>query len=591
MFSGVLCHISVNELHTRKSGRSSAYNITDGGYDYFGLAPDLDDLNGYASLEEYKIENLCEQKAAWDIIGSLKNLSQLLKGYDAERLQEHFYVGSCAPYLKTVENVADLSDKERVLWNALPVALKSGYLVVSEPKETTSFGWEYDRVANCFRPSPSTNTLKSGNYSIEDGAIRANSCITAIALLHWMTTVEENTIRDINKTAQLMGKAFPIPDGWTVSFISKPGNNLFQCKGRDKDALCKATTKITVIGTRAEIEQLDSFLQERNLPTGFKKRVVDASVVEEAAAQEQLGALFSGAVEQNKRPYGIFMLPAWLSITGCKYEAISWSQMRHWMRLPVSTAVDQTAQYLRVLKSVKCYVAAPSQSGGYLVATSAGFFFVDDMLRPSTVQYRTLEELNLLEGFSDYSKFSITKELGKAQDVQSIHLTDDQQYLCQLRAYYLIKHPLSDYGEIKNFLKGASMNGIKILNLLWTYDVPGIFMPAGVFKGTEWSSSALNAAGEERTIPCYLQSVMHKMLISDQAMFFKDGKFASAYADTYGAFMTSIKDELKDLFMFTEKRDVLKQGGFNESKHYSKTLDFSDRWMFGRVAFKIPRPF
>lgn len=594
MFNSVVCHVPENELHTRKSGKTLSYNITDEDYDYFGVAPDLDRLKNYDTWDEYAIENLCEQKAAWDILSSLNNLGQLLKKLDREELQEHINVSSCAPCLKLVEDVSVLSDKDRAIWNTLPTALKPGYLTVTEPKETARFGWEYDRESNCFRSVLDSGSLKRGCYSLDEGELRANSCITATALLQWMSTVEENTIRDINKTAELMGKVFPATDGWTVSFIPRYSNNLFHRVMDDNNVSYKATTKITVIGTNAEIEQLDSFLQERNLPTDFKKRVVAESVIEEAAAQEQLGNLFSGAVVQDKKPYGIFMLPAWLSITGCyPREAFSWSQMKHWVRLPVSAAVDLSAQYLKVLKSVKCYVAAPSQSGGYLVATSAGFFYVDDVQKPSIVQYRTLEQLHQMEGFSDYSKFSVEKELGKASDVQSYYLHEEPQYLCQLRAYYLSKHPLSDYGEITEFLNGTSLTCSKLLELIWTYNMPLTFMPAAAFKNTELSPNRINEDIEEKNITCYLQSVMHKMITSKQAVFFKDGKFVNGCEETYSAYMISIKDESKDLFCFVEDISELKKGGFNEKKHQSKTIETENShrwWMHDRVTFAIPRP-
>ena len=595
MFNSVMCHVPENELHTRKSGKTNSYNITGEDYDYFGVAPDLDRLKNYDTWGEYATENLCEQKAAWDILSSLNNLGQLLKKLDREELQEHLHVSSRAPYLKLVEDVSVLGDKDRAIWNTLPTALKPGYLTVTEPNETMRLAWEYEGVSNCFRPNRNAETLMRGSYSIEEGELRANSCITATALLQWMSTVEENTIRDISKTAELMGKIFPATDGWTVSFVSRYSNNLFQRVVNDHVVSYKATTKITVIGTNAEIEQLDSFLQERNLPTDFKKRVVAESVIEEATAQEQLGSLFSGAVVRDKKPYGIFMLPAWLSITGCyPREAFSWSQMKHWVRLPVSSAVDLSVQYLKVLKSVKCYVAAPSQSGGYLVATSAGFFFVDDVKKPSIVQYRTLEELNQMEGFSDYSKFSVEKELGKASDAQSIYLHEERQYLCQLRAYYLSKHPLSDYGEIEKFLSGTSFTCSKLLELIWTYNMPTTFIPAAAFKGTEYSPNGINEDLEEKNITCYLQGVMHKMITSKQAVFFKDGKFVNGCAETYSAYMISIKDESNDLFCFIEDISELKKGGFNEKKHQSKTIKHEDSsrwWMHDRVAFAIPRPF
>ena len=106
MFNSVVCHVPENELHTRKSGKINSYNITDEDYDYFGMAPCLDRLKGYDAWDEYAIENLCEQKAAWDILSSLNNLGQLLKKHDREKLQENLHASSCAPYLKLVEDVS-----------------------------------------------------------------------------------------------------------------------------------------------------------------------------------------------------------------------------------------------------------------------------------------------------------------------------------------------------------------------------------------------------------------------------------------------------------------------------------------------------
>jgi hypothetical protein len=285
------------------------------------------------------------------------------------------------------------------------------------------------------------------------------------------------------------------------------------------------------------------------------------------------------------------MYPAWVSMTGSVYTARrSWSMLKHWIRLPLSSAVDKSDAYYKVLRSVACYGAMPSILGGYLIATSAGFFHVDDLKNPQVVSYRTLEELNTMEGFpicTPVSQVSLFPQ-GFFGD------NNVRRYLCGARTCYFKKHPLGQYGNAEKFtdlknqakLAGAMFPCMKLRNMA----IPrGAFDGTCLKKGDDWRTDLFTGDARIITITSYLQDIMYEMFHHEQAVFFKEEKFINSYTNDFNSYMNGLfkEDVICDAFVFNLSGVELTRAGFELDDY----RPFSIGNLYGDYYFAIPRSF
>ena len=592
MYNNVFALIPQGDLTTRQSGNTRAFIPGNAhGSDINIIGDTKKDMEG--GTLAYSPESVASQKAYWDIINTLDNVRDHIK--DVVRRDRQFLrVCIKAPGLKRVDDSSALSVTDKVIRNTLPVALKTGYLETTDPQW---FAWTYNPDKNIFTPTLTSSTDKpyipDGVYVIKDNDLRANSCITATRLLSWMKLIEDTFMKEVSAAMTQLGESCPYAEGWTMSFVSDDSNNLFDrvYKHQSREYLPpKANSRLTIVGTENELQLLIDFLDARNLPTDFKVRLIKDDLLEKNKGEEELGAIFAGEVAQDELPYGLFMYPAWVTMTGSVYTARrSWSMLKHWIRLPLSSAVDKSDAYYKVLRSVACYGAMPSILGGYLIATSAGFFHVDDLKNPQVVSYRTLEELNTMEGFPVCTPVT---QVGFSQSWYGD--TKFRRYLCGARTYYFKKHPLEQYGNAEKFIDLKKHTNLvdytfpcmKMRNMPTPRDA---FGGTCLMKGGNWREDLFIGDARIITITSYLQDIMYTMFHHEQAVFFKEEKFVNSYTDDFNSYMNGLfkEDVVCDAFVIKLYGQYFREAGFKIDDYERLAVgSLYDDWYFA-----IPRSF
>lgn len=590
MYNNIFTLIPQGDLKTRQSGETRAFIPgVDGVAQICIIGGTKKDLDGGSFA--YSPEGVVSQKSYWDVINTFENVREKIKATVKKRA-EFLTVNIKAPGLKRVDDSSTLSVTDRVLRNTLPAALKSGYLETTDPQW---FSWNYDVARNTFVPCLNVHekgTTPGGIYVLRDDNFRANSCIAASRLLSWLKCIEDTFMKEVGETIALLGDSCPYAKGWTMSFVSYSPNNLFDRKWKARNLEPPtANPRLTIVGTESDIQLLKDFLDARSLPKDFKYRVVKDDLIEKNKGEEELGAIFTGEAVQDELPYGLLMYPAWVTTAGSVYIARrSWSMLKHWIRLPLSSAVDKSDAYYKVLRSVACYGAMPSRLGGYLIATSAGFFHVDDLKKPQVVSYRTLEELNLEEGFPECKPIAASNAFMQ----KFFGENNERRYLSGARANYFKNHPLVQYGNAEKFidlkiytnLREKMFPSMKLRTMTFPKDA---FNGTCMKKGDAWDPHILTTDDRVITITNYLQDILHVMFHHEQAIFFKEEKFVNSYSDNFNSYMQGLYKEkiVCDAFVVRLSSTYLDKEGFKEKDY--KPLAIGS--LYNEWFFAIPHSF
>lgn len=319
------------------------------------------------------------------------------------------------PRLVFATSDTTLSSEDKVIMDSLTADMKRRYLVEdgTVPVEFYASRTLDDDDKTVF-PMPVLQGIRRLPATIPD--ITHGTCIRASLFCKVINAVEENArsvlLRFFNE--------FPYPnmgDGNQLSRMVRETNKrlLFFNMGYGMSPI-QVDPKLTIVGTPEELESVTNLLKDLRLAgmksTEFKERKIKSKDFEEKVANENLMNLFTGTTDEstfNKgRYYGVSMYFAWMAALGVKLneDIMNIKIMQHWEAVSKLAGDAGDAINLKLLKSkFKCFGVAESPAG--LVAiTSAGFFTLDDLDKPTMAKFLTLDELAGMLSLDTYDLYA-----------------------------------------------------------------------------------------------------------------------------------------------------------------------------------------